>query len=187
MSLISALSGLVGVLLGGWIALRSERERRKKEFALRQLSEFYGPLLCLRQEIRARSELRARISNAADALWKEKFEGVRNPVVSQRILDDSSAKYSAIIADDNRSLRETLMPKYREMVDIFRERMWLAEPDTRSYFSSLIEFVDIWDRFLRDALPGEVIQAVGHSEENVHPFYDHLEEMCDRLRTRVEA
>jgi hypothetical protein len=77
------------------------------------------------------------------------------------------------------------MPRYREMIDVFRDKMWLAEPETREYFKSLIEFVDVWDKVLAEKLPPSVAKAIDHSEQNLHPFYHHLERMHDRFRSEI--
>jgi len=73
------------------------------------------------------------------------------------------------------------------MVAIFREKLWLAEPDTRAYLPALIEFVDLWDRWLAESVPGEVIEKLGHSEKHLHPFYEHLEKRHDELRSVLAA
>jgi hypothetical protein len=57
------------------------------------------------------------------------------------------------VKDENQTFRELLMPRYREMVEVFRSKMWLAEPETRKHFAPLIEFVDVWDKILDDRLP----------------------------------
>lgn len=49
----------------------------------------------------------------------------------------------------------------------------------------LIEFVDVWDKLLVDKLPRSVAPAIGHTEKNIEPFYRHLEEVHDRLRSEV--
>jgi hypothetical protein len=45
--------------------------------------------------------------------------------------------------------------------------------------------VDVWDKVLADKLPRSIALAIGHTEENLHPFYRHLEEVHDRLRFEV--
>ena|SRR6185312_11068524 len=79
------------------------------------------------------------------------------------------------------------MPLYRRMVETFREKMWLAEPETRTYFSTFIEFTDVWERVLRDALSLEIAPAIAHTEDNVKPFYAHVESTHDRLRQSLLA
>ena len=53
-SLISAASGLAGVVVGALgVALRDRKERRYL-FLKRQVEEFYGPLVGLRHDVRAK-------------------------------------------------------------------------------------------------------------------------------------
>jgi hypothetical protein len=163
-SVIGALGvgGLLGALLSGLLTSGRERAKRRVEFRTRQLDEFYGPLLSLHKEIRARSELRVKIQKVAG-------------LPDLKVMDD-----------ENKTLREVLIPHYREMVKVFREKMWLAEPETRDYFPGLIEFVDVWDKILSDRLPREIAPALGHTEENLKPFYAHLETTHDGLRAEID-
>jgi hypothetical protein len=82
-------------------------------------------------------------------------------------------------------MREILMPLYREMMSVFREKMWLGEPETRTHFAALVEFVDVWDKILDDRLPVSIAPAIGHTEENLRPFYRHLETTHDNLRASI--
>jgi hypothetical protein len=63
--------------------------------------------------------------------------------------------------------------------------MWLAEPETRKHFAPLIEFVDVWDKILSDRLPSTFAPAIGHTEQNLKPFYSHLEATHDRIRAEL--
>jgi hypothetical protein len=89
------------------------------------------------------------------------------------------------IQDENETFRNVLMPRYRAMIDVFREKMWLAEPETRAHFKNLVEFVDVWDKILADKLPRSVAPAIGHTEKNLELFYRHVEEVHDKLRSDV--
>src|SRR5882672_3454171 len=164
--LITAGSGLLGVYVGGLWGDRRERDKQKTDFVHAQLSEFYGPLISLRTEIKARSELRTKISNAADSTWRDLVAEADRVSIEekQRLSKERGPAFSAIIDDDNKTLRETLIPAYRQMMTIFREKMWLAEPETRIHFSDFLEFLEIWERVLRKALPNEVIGKLGHTE-----------------------
>ncbi|MBM9512414.1 hypothetical protein [Desulfogranum marinum] len=71
------------------------------------------------------------------------------------------------------------------MLEIIQNNMWLAEKSTLKHFPKLIEFVDLWDRFLKDTLPGEVVQALGHSEKSLHPLYEDLQQRHDELRAKL--
>jgi hypothetical protein len=196
-SLLSALSpwigglgigALIAAVLTGWLTDRREHRKQRIDFVSKQLAEFYGPLLGMRQEIFARSELRMKIHNVAETLYQQRLEKYAGNIEAlQRASDEYMPLLDAMIEDDNRALAETLMPLYRKMVEIFRDKMWLAEPQTRSYFPRLVEFVDVWDRVLRDALPRDVPGAVGHGEINLHEFYEHVQSTHDRLRRSISG
>jgi hypothetical protein len=72
------------------------------------------------------------------------------------------------------------------MTDLFTAKMHLAEPSTRKHFGALIEFVEMWERSLRGALPGEVIEVVGANEENLTAFYTDLEGNFERLQAALK-
>jgi hypothetical protein len=48
---VPAISGLVAVLFGWWLASRREASQRRYSFVERQLRELYSPLLAIRSEI----------------------------------------------------------------------------------------------------------------------------------------
>jgi len=185
---VPALSGLAGVVIGAWLTGRRERRQRRLAFVERQLKDFYSPLLGLRKEIRTRSELRVRIHNAADAAWRQLCDDARNVNVEalQKLSQTRGPEFTSLIEYDNKQLQEDLLPAYREMVKLFRESLWLADPDTREHYQQLLEFVELWDRWLAKSIPAEVIQSLEHSEENLKAFYDHLQERHDALRAKLE-
>lgn len=179
--------GLLGVFLGGWLSDRRARDKKQKEFIIRQLEEFYGPLVGLRAEVRSCSNLRNRVQNAADEVWRRMSENASRKSVeeSQRLSKERFPEFAAIIQDDNITFTDKLIPTYRRMINIFRDKLWLAEPETRAFFPMLVEFVDLWERHLREALPVEVVNEMGHTEAKLHPFYDHLERTMDTLRKKL--
>lgn len=99
--------------------------------------------------------------------------------------DEVGAPYDKIIEYDNNQLREELMPLYRKMLDLFTEKYWLADEDTRAFYDDFLEFVEIWERFLVGALPGEVIKKLGHGEEDLVPFYEHVERKLSALQEEI--
>jgi hypothetical protein len=54
------VGGWIGVFISNWVRVRRERAARAAQFREQQLAQFYGPLLALHNEIRARSELRLK-------------------------------------------------------------------------------------------------------------------------------
>lgn len=185
---VPALAGLAGVVIGAWLTGRRERSQRRLAFVEMQLNDFYSPILGLRNEIRMRSELRVRIHDTADVVWRELCENTRQ--VSVEALGDLSRtrgpEFTKLIDYDNKQLQEELLPAYRQMAKLFRKNLWLADPDTREHYQHLIEFIELWDRWLAKSIPAEVIERLGHSEDNLKPFYDHLRQRHDGLRAKIE-
>lgn len=185
---IPALSGLVGVAIGAWLTSLSEQKGRRFAFLERQLSEFYSPMLGLRNEVKANGEFRAQVQAVANAAWvdlcsdieKHDFEG------SQRLTRERGPEFARIIEYDNSKLYEELLPAYRKMVELFRENYWLAEPETRSYYGGLVEFVEIWNRWIDKSLPIEVLKRLDHGEAKLALFYEHLEQLHDAIRQKLK-
>lgn len=178
------VGSLLGVIGTQWAIGRREARTRRVAFKKEQLEEFYGPLLAIHKEIRARSELRVKLAGAID---QQHIKDMLD-VGTDKIEETSNAHLPTIVAsikDESDTFKNVLMPRYREMIDVFRERMWLAEPETRTFFGQLIEYVDIWDKILARKLPHSIAAAVGHTEKNLQPFYTHLEQVSDRLRSEI--
>lgn len=178
--IISAVSGLVGVGVGAWLTSRSERAQRKLDFMERRLNEFYAPMLSLRKDIKAKSELRVLIQNAGTEGWDSVAARLRDAEPGHRPGNDFKP-YKRLLDYDNRQFREEIIPAYRRMVSLFRDHMSLAFPDTTSHFEQLSAFVSIWDRHLDDSLPAEVLPLLGHKEEDLYPFYANLQIRHDQL------
>lgn len=185
---VPALSGLAGVVIGAWLTGRRERRERRLAFVERKLKDFYSPMLGLRDEIRMRSELRVRIHDAADSAWRDLCEQKRRvgPEALSELSRTRGPEFERLIEYDNKQLQEELLPAYRQMANLFRDNRRLADPDTREHYQNLIEFVELWDRWLEKSIPGEVIERLGHSENKLKPFYDHLQQRHDDLCTKIE-
>ena len=137
------------------------------------MRHFYSPLLGLRAEIQMRSELRERLHAHADAEWQRLCRDARDrggPDALLKLEQDRWKEFGSLIEYDNKQLVEQLIPAYRQMVRTFRDDFWLADVDTRSHFRALLEFVEIWERWLVQAVPHEVIRAVGHGESALRMF-----------------
>lgn len=158
--IIAAAIGLVGVWVGASLtsrfAARRERSQRKHAFMEKQLSEFYSPMLGLRTEVRTLSELRVRLQNEAGGAWQALCaaipEGPGKAAALQALTAERYPLFGALIESDNKRFRERLLPCYQKMVELFREKLWLAEQETRTHYAVLVEFVDIWDRWLENSI-----------------------------------
>ncbi len=172
-SVIAAAAGLLGVYVGSRMSLARDRAERRHRFLRAQLEEFYAPLFGVRQEIRAKSVFRQKVRSATPAL---------DPL-SER---DTKA-FERMIEYDNKALEEDLIPGYRQMVTIFKEKIGFAEESTVAEYYPLLEFVETWTRSQKGGLPGTVLQQIGHEEERVYPLYDDIEHQVKRLRSELRA
>jgi hypothetical protein len=185
----AGVGALIAIIITNWLTVRRERAARSAQFKRQQLEEFYGPLLALHKEIRARRELRVKLQEAID---KQHFDAMMRggmaggPRGVAAASDDHVATIVTNVQDENTTFRDVLMPRYRDMVSKFREKMWLAEPQTRQFFPPLLEFVDVWAKILADKLPRSIAPAIGHTEANLKPFYEHLESVHDQLRSELK-
>jgi hypothetical protein len=181
------LNSLLGALVGAWVVyyfgVRQLVTQRRLGFVERQLTEFYAPLAGLRKQIRAKSELRLKISKAADGAWRD----ICNSYGGQPVHDHEVrfAPFKKIIEYENEQLKNELVPMYRQMLALFTERYHLADAETRSHYDGFLEFVELWNRCLLDSIPGEVVQRLGHSEDKVKPFYDYLEAKVVALQEQI--
>lgn len=154
MQLILALApiiGFVGVLVGVWFSARNERVRRQMEFVTRQLHELYSPLLGIRTEILALSELRLRLEHAANAAWRKLCDeaSMRGGAEElKRLTETRSPEISKDIDYINQQFETKLLPAYERMLSLMRDNFFLAEESTRSHFPKLVEYVELCAAFL---------------------------------------
>jgi len=187
--LFTALIGLLGVLVGALITITIDRTKAKRDFLSRQLSEFYSPMHGIREEIRILSEFRLKVRNHAGKVWQDLCKNGQasgSPEISDKLLEPEREKLHDRIDYDNEQLRQKLIPAYRRMVDLFREKYWLAEPKTREHFPSLVEFVEGWDRFLSGTHSAKIFEGMPVNEDKLLPFYEEIKRTLDRLRRRVK-
>jgi len=60
----------------------------------------------------------------------------------------------------------------RRMVGLFRKKYWLSEPETREHFTVLVEFVELWDRYLSGTHSAKVLEISDVKEDQLLPFYE---------------
>jgi hypothetical protein len=184
---VPALSALAGILVGARLSARREAVQRRHAFIERQLKELYSPLLGMREEIRALGDVRVKVSKTGDSVWREMCDRYQtSPDALARFSEDHKESFAAEIEYNNKQFREVLLPAYQHMVATFRNNLWLAEPETRSYFSKLVEFVELWVRWLANTIPPEVMHTIDLRESKLHPFYDHLASTHDRLQATLK-
>ncbi len=182
--LISAASGLIGVAIGGLIASHNQKQERRLRFTRDQLTEFYAPLLGMRERLHAGGEIRPKVRTAAGTEWPRLVAEAREHSLDRlRELEEQRwPQFQRIIENDNRKLESEDIPLYHQMLDLFTAKMHFAEPSTRQHFGALVEFVELWERCLRGALPGEVVRRIGPDEENLSGLYADLVANFTRLQ-----
>lgn len=174
------LAGYIGVKYG----LKQIKIQKRFDFIERQLKEFYSPLLGCQKEIRAKSELRLKISKAANEAWGELCERSPKPFLDH---NKEFEPYNKIINYDNQQFKYELLPLYRKMLSMFRENYWLAELETLKWYSELCDFVELWERWISNNIPADVIGKINHGEDKLKSFYQDLENHLKALREELSG
>jgi hypothetical protein len=186
--LLPVASGFAGVLIGGWLSSRREESERRLAFVEKQLSGFYSPMQGLREEIASSSALRLQIQQTAERAWREICAQVPkgDEAALARVGKERADEFNRIIEFDTDKLQKELLPAYRRMADLFRENYWLAQKETRVYYPAVLEYVEIWERWIGGSLPVEVWRKLNHTEDNLAGFYRHVSSIHDELRLKLE-
>ncbi|PYT21592.1 MAG: hypothetical protein DMG57_38115 [Acidobacteria bacterium] len=186
--LISTVSGLGGVTLGGWITYRSQRKERKQRFVREQLSEFYAPMLGYRNRIRAKNQERQKIRTVAGEVWQGLVEQERKGGLDalSELTDKRWPELEKIIDYYNKQLGEVDMPDYTQMLKLFTSKLHLAEASTRTHLPALVEFIERWNRLITRTLPREVLEQTGAREESLMPLYLDLEQNFESLQVALK-
>lgn len=175
-SIIAAISGLLGALIGGYITSHNQTKQRRYNRMSEQIDGFYAPLLGLRMQILAKSETRLKMYGATGRAWIELMVRTDSLKVEDKIKleEEHFPVYERAVEEGNRELIEKIIPLYREMIKHFEANVGLAKPTTLNYFGALVEFVEIWDQWLNKTIPKDALKFLGHSEDNLKPFYQDL-------------
>ena len=186
--LLPVVAGLSGVVIGAWLTGRREASSRRLAYIEKQLKEFYSPMLGLRNEILMRSDLRVRIHDTANTVWRSLCADAREVSIDAlgKLSRTRSSEFGKITEYDNEQLRTDLLPAFKQMAKLFRDNYWLADPDTTKYYKSLVEFVELWDRWLAKAIPPEVMTELQRDEQNLEPYYIHLQSKHEALRAAIQ-
>jgi hypothetical protein len=184
--IISAVSGLGGIFLWAWLSNRNEQRRQRRDFIEKQVRELYAPLLDIRQQVRALSELRVR--TLAEGVWQELCHEGRErggPEALRRLSAERSTVFEAIVHDKNDQWKKEVLPCYKAMLQIFQEKMWLAEETTRERFQKLSVYVELWERGLNRTIPVEAVAWLNVREADLVPLYEELEQTFRNLRAKL--
>jgi hypothetical protein len=183
--IIAACAGLAGVALGGSITIWSQSKERQQARIREKLDKFYAPLLGIRKQILAKSEVRKKVHQCGDIEWRALFVGVTDPEEKARITNERWPAFEAMMQYSEDQLKKELVPLYNQMVLCFTTNMQLAEDATREHFGVLVEFAELWNRNLQSPMPPEVVLCLKHDEKTLYPFYDDLEAQFRMLRKKL--
>ena len=187
---VPLLNSVVGVLVGAavvyYFGLRQLAAQRRLTFRERQLAEFYAPLAGIRRQVRAKSEVRLKVSKTAQEAWTEVDRIRRERSGPGDENDTPIAEFRKIIEYENSQLRTELLPAYQEMLDLFTQRYHLADPETREFYEQFLEFVELWKRILSGSLPASVVEKLDQRESKLKPFYEHLEAKVEELQQEMK-
>jgi len=177
---LAPLLSFAAVFVGAWLVRANDQRRQQLDFVEKQLRQLYSPLLSLRKEVRALSELRVRIQHISSATWREAVE-----CVADKTLDYAS--YEQIIDYENEQLKTVLIPTYEKMLQTLRDNFYLASDTTRQQLPALVEYLELWHRFHGKTIPGEVLVRLGLTEEKLQPLYDDVESNFASLRQSLAS
>lgn len=189
-AIVTAAAGLLGVGLGGGLALLSQRRQRADERLQKQLDEFYAPFLGIRMLILAKSEFRVKLSGKLGAAWPRLFTNARaqgDPSLLKETADKHWPAFEKAQDYTEHVLKHEIVPLYNKMVQLFIDKMPFTEPSTRQYFGELVEFVEIWNRFFADALPKEPLGLLDHREDKVKPLYAEVADQVENLTRQLSS
>jgi hypothetical protein len=185
--LVPALFGLTGTLVGGWITAHNQtKDRLNRRYAEQLL--FYAEMLSIRKTILAKSEIRLRLHNIMHKVLQEEAQLVRLEEITPQFEKKQarlSDEYDKLIDYSDNQLRNELIPLYRKMVDVWVANMGQAKESTQEHFAALVEYVEIWNRFLDQSLPNTVVRRLEHEEPKLYPLYKDIEEQVVRLRKEI--
>jgi hypothetical protein len=159
------------------------RKQKRHNFNERRLTDFYAPMLGCIKKIRAGRKLSVQISTASDASWREWC--ARNPHPSPESHDKELAPYERSVEYENNKFPNEYLPLYDKMLAVFDANQHLAYPSTREWYERFAKFVDLWHRFLDDAVPAEAVRKLDVTEEELLPFYQELQSQHDHLARKL--
>jgi hypothetical protein len=189
-AIVTGAAGLIGVGLGGGLALLNQRRQRADERIQQQLNEFYAPFLGILMLIRAKSEFRLKLSGILGDAWPRLFANARaqgDPSLLKETADKHWPAFEKAQDYANHVQQHEIIPLYVKMVELFTDKMPFTEPSTRKHFGELVVFVEIWKRFYADALPKETLSLLDHREDKVKPLYADVANQVENLTRQLSS
>ena len=152
-----------------------------------QLTEFYAPMRGMRAEIKAKSDIRVKINAAGETGWAEELKPAQGMPGMVEVDENVWKGYEKLLNYSEEQLKNELVPLYNKMAKYFTEHIGMAEESTIAHYPAFVEFVEVWNRFLKGALPKAVANKLSHAESNLYPLYDDIETNARRLSEELKG
>jgi len=171
-----------GLFIGYKLALRKFRKENRRDFVLQQVKQFYSPMVGYIKHIRGNRELRLELSNFSDVAWHKICDENPKPFHNH---EEHFKPFMKQIEYDNQQFHDSILPIYEKMLDIFTNNLWLAEESTKILYNPFRRYVELWQRYLDDAIPSRVLEELSIEENCLLPFYEDLEKNLRILRNEL--
>lgn len=164
------------------LAMSQLKKKRQIDFADKQLTEFYAPMLGARAAIHNHKVFDTYIYRASRFVEKKQVEAA---VGSENEAYDHSPH--SFVAKRARGER---LDAYLAMRALFASKMAYADSDTREwyrYFYAFVEMLRVHGE--KDGLTDETSLALSSSleEKPLEPFYKHLQARTDELQKEIKG
>jgi hypothetical protein len=170
--------------------------KRQIDFADKQLSEFYAPMVGARAEIFNHTLFDQYLKRASQFVDQRRLKREKDRTIDEQHLNETKAygeQLKRFFEGINKRLLGERIDAYIAMRKLFAEKMAYADPDTRAWYGYFYAFVEMW-RVYREEGDGqfmsqEVLGALGSmfDEELLRPFYAHLNARVDYLQKEIQG
>ena len=90
-------------------------------------------------------------------------------------------RFERAIAYNTAQFTQGILPAFRKMLSLFQDKLPLVEESTQAHCSALVEFVEVWNRVMADAISRTLPEKIGHGAEALQELYDDAEGHRARL------
>ena len=159
----TTIATLAAAFLGALIAMLStaatnrhnqqrEQLNQQREFLEKQVRELYSPISALHKMLLYRGELSAQIETAT--------AHSRTP---------KQTEY------ERQEFSTVLLPAYEDMLKIFTNNLWLADPSTRRHYQAFVRYVEMLRRMVGDSVGPSLPPNIRFNTDRVVPVFEEIE------------
>jgi hypothetical protein len=170
--------------------------KREIDFADKQLSEFYAPMVGARAEILNHTLFDQHLRRASAFVDVQRQRRDKARELDEEYIHESNEharELETFFEGVNKRLLGERIDAYIAMRELFAEKMAFADADTREWYAYFYAFVEMWkvyrdeseDQFMSREVKGAL--ASMFDEELLQPFYSHLNERVDNLQNEVRG